>query len=182
MRRHFRWKLSCFLARDENYSEKIAPTKKGVFGCSLLNKHAKQIFSLAWKRTLWYPSYLSIRTHFFVCNKGCYSFVSLFLYIPVSSLSYGLGRCSWQNSSAKKVMAEITECFPVAEIIRCSNFAAVKHKYQRRKDPEKTPYINHPIGLFSKNNYGFSLQTLLEDNVCASNFRSITWRVAVAHC
>ncbi|XP_052693475.1 guanosine-3',5'-bis(diphosphate) 3'-pyrophosphohydrolase MESH1-like [Crassostrea angulata] len=35
----------------------------------------------------------------------------------------------------------------VLEIIRCSNFAAIKHKDQRRKDEEKTPYINHPIGV-----------------------------------
>jgi hypothetical protein len=34
----------------------------------------------------------------------------------------------------------------LAIIIKCVNFAAVKHKNQRRKDPEKTPYINHPIG------------------------------------
>ena len=34
----------------------------------------------------------------------------------------------------------------LAIIIKCMNFAAVKHKYQRRKDPEKTPYINHVIG------------------------------------
>jgi guanosine-3',5'-bis(diphosphate) 3'-pyrophosphohydrolase len=34
----------------------------------------------------------------------------------------------------------------LAVIIKCVDFAAVKHKYQRRKDPEKTPYINHPIG------------------------------------
>lgn len=27
------------------------------------------------------------------------------------------------------------------------NFAAEKHKDQRRKDPEQTPYINHPIGV-----------------------------------
>jgi guanosine-3',5'-bis(diphosphate) 3'-pyrophosphohydrolase len=38
----------------------------------------------------------------------------------------------------------------ITEIIRCSNFAAIKHKIQRRKDPESTPYINHPIGdIFS---------------------------------
>lgn len=30
---------------------------------------------------------------------------------------------------------------------KCINFAAVKHKDQRRKDAEKTPYINHPIGM-----------------------------------
>ncbi|KAJ9575166.1 hypothetical protein L9F63_025884 [Diploptera punctata] len=32
-------------------------------------------------------------------------------------------------------------------IIKCINFAAIKHKNQRRKDPEQTPYINHPIGV-----------------------------------
>lgn len=31
-------------------------------------------------------------------------------------------------------------------IIKCVDFAAVKHVYQRRIDPERTPYINHPIG------------------------------------
>ena len=36
----------------------------------------------------------------------------------------------------------------VSEIIRCTNFAAIKHKDQKRKDKEGTPYINHPIGKF----------------------------------
>lgn len=35
----------------------------------------------------------------------------------------------------------------ITDIIKCVNFSAVKHKDQRRKDPEKTPYINHPIGV-----------------------------------
>ncbi|KAG7164719.1 guanosine-3',5'-bis(diphosphate) 3'-pyrophosphohydrolase MESH1-like [Homarus americanus] len=35
----------------------------------------------------------------------------------------------------------------LATLIKCVNFAAVKHKDQRRKDPEQTPYINHPIGV-----------------------------------
>ncbi|KAI4457482.1 guanosine-3'5'-bis(diphosphate) 3'-pyrophosphohydrolase mesh1 [Holotrichia oblita] len=35
----------------------------------------------------------------------------------------------------------------IKEVIRCVNFAAIKHKNQRRKDPEETPYINHPIGV-----------------------------------
>lgn len=39
-----------------------------------------------------------------------------------------------------KTMAE------VSIIIETVNFAAIKHKDQRRKDSEKTPYINHPIG------------------------------------
>lgn len=32
-------------------------------------------------------------------------------------------------------------------IMKCVNFAAIKHKEQRRMDSEKTPYINHPIGM-----------------------------------
>lgn len=36
---------------------------------------------------------------------------------------------------------------PLGVIISTINFAAEKHKNQRRKDPEKTPYINHPIGV-----------------------------------
>ncbi|XP_035901972.1 guanosine-3',5'-bis(diphosphate) 3'-pyrophosphohydrolase MESH1 [Anopheles stephensi] len=30
---------------------------------------------------------------------------------------------------------------------KCMNFAAEKHRMQRRLDPEETPYINHPIGV-----------------------------------
>ncbi|XP_033625051.1 guanosine-3',5'-bis(diphosphate) 3'-pyrophosphohydrolase MESH1-like [Asterias rubens] len=32
-------------------------------------------------------------------------------------------------------------------LIDCVNFSAMKHSTQRRLDPEKTPYINHPIGV-----------------------------------
>jgi len=31
--------------------------------------------------------------------------------------------------------------------MKCANFAAIKHRNQRRKDPAQTPYINHPIGV-----------------------------------
>lgn len=34
-----------------------------------------------------------------------------------------------------------------AEILKAINFAAKKHRNQRRKDLEQTPYINHPIGV-----------------------------------
>ncbi|XP_075431580.1 guanosine-3',5'-bis(diphosphate) 3'-pyrophosphohydrolase MESH1 [Ascaphus truei] len=34
-----------------------------------------------------------------------------------------------------------------ALVLKAANFAAVKHKRQRRMDVEKTPYINHPIGV-----------------------------------
>ncbi|KAG3262544.1 guanosine-3',5'-bis(diphosphate) 3'-pyrophosphohydrolase MESH1 isoform X1 [Ictidomys tridecemlineatus] len=34
-----------------------------------------------------------------------------------------------------------------AQLLEAADFAARKHKQQRRKDPEGTPYINHPIGV-----------------------------------
>ncbi|NWR91691.1 MESH1 pyrophosphohydrolase, partial [Furnarius figulus] len=33
----------------------------------------------------------------------------------------------------------------VARLLEAADFAARKHKEQRRKDPEGTPFINHPI-------------------------------------
>ncbi|KAM5292909.1 guanosine-3',5'-bis(diphosphate) 3'-pyrophosphohydrolase MESH1 isoform 2-T2 [Ctenodactylus gundi] len=35
----------------------------------------------------------------------------------------------------------------VAQLLEAADFAARKHRQQRRKDPEGTPYINHPIGV-----------------------------------
>jgi len=35
----------------------------------------------------------------------------------------------------------------LALIIRATAFAADKHRNQRRKDTEASPYINHPIAL-----------------------------------
>ena len=35
----------------------------------------------------------------------------------------------------------------VQRLLKAVNFAAIKHRNQRRKNPEKTPYINHPIGV-----------------------------------
>ncbi|XP_064373851.1 guanosine-3',5'-bis(diphosphate) 3'-pyrophosphohydrolase MESH1 isoform X2 [Dromaius novaehollandiae] len=34
-----------------------------------------------------------------------------------------------------------------ARLLEAADFAAEKHKAQRRKDPEGTPYINHPLGV-----------------------------------
>lgn len=35
----------------------------------------------------------------------------------------------------------------IQKYTKCLNFAAIKHSTQRRKNKEKTPYINHPIGV-----------------------------------
>jgi guanosine-3',5'-bis(diphosphate) 3'-pyrophosphohydrolase len=34
-------------------------------------------------------------------------------------------------------------------LLRALSFAALKHRDQRRKDPEASPYINHPIAVAS---------------------------------
>lgn len=35
----------------------------------------------------------------------------------------------------------------LGRLLDAVHFSAVKHSRQRRKDAEKTPYINHPIGV-----------------------------------
>lgn len=35
----------------------------------------------------------------------------------------------------------------IQKILRAANFAAIKHKDQRRKNADQTPYINHPLGV-----------------------------------
>lgn len=37
-----------------------------------------------------------------------------------------------------------------ARLLEAADFAARKHRRQRRRDPEGTPYINHPIGARSR--------------------------------
>lgn len=35
----------------------------------------------------------------------------------------------------------------LGQLLEAVHFAAAKHKNQRRKNPESTPYINHPISV-----------------------------------
>jgi guanosine-3',5'-bis(diphosphate) 3'-pyrophosphohydrolase len=35
----------------------------------------------------------------------------------------------------------------VARLLRAARFAAEKHRMQRRKDPDASPYINHPLSV-----------------------------------
>ena len=35
----------------------------------------------------------------------------------------------------------------MADVMKAADFAAKKHRDQRRKNPLKAPYINHPIGV-----------------------------------
>lgn len=55
------------------------------------------------------------------------------------------------------------------QILKAVHFAAEKHREQRRKDAEKTPYINHPIGVaetlrhFGIDDVGLLVVALLHD-------------------
>lgn len=57
---------------------------------------------------------------------------------------------SAEPSSCKSCTNELTKEELISMIIRCTNFAALKHSKQRRKNIEQTPYINHPIGNYNK--------------------------------
>ena len=41
----------------------------------------------------------------------------------------------------------MTQSYDIGLVIRAVEFAAKKHRMQRRKDEDASPYINHPIAL-----------------------------------
>ena len=45
------------------------------------------------------------------------------------------------------IMAAQKESSLLGRLLEAANFAALKHRDQRRKDPYKTPYINHPLAV-----------------------------------
>ncbi|XP_076227005.1 metazoan SpoT homolog-1 [Nomia melanderi] len=51
------------------------------------------------------------------------------------------------NRPCKSCVKEISNAELLTLLMKCVNFAAIKHKNQKRKDAEGTPYINHPIGV-----------------------------------
>uniref|UniRef100_A0A0N5AHV0 Ferrochelatase n=1 Tax=Syphacia muris TaxID=451379 RepID=A0A0N5AHV0_9BILA len=44
-------------------------------------------------------------------------------------------------------LVSINESNPISFILKACDFAAKKHRFQKRKDLQQTPYINHPIGV-----------------------------------
>ena len=50
-------------------------------------------------------------------------------------------------TKTNKIRMANKEESPIEAVIKATNFAAIKHRNQRRKDEAKTPYINHPIGV-----------------------------------
>jgi (p)ppGpp synthase/HD superfamily hydrolase len=45
----------------------------------------------------------------------------------------------------------------MALFVKATDFAARRHRFQKRKDPTQTPYINHPVGLFITSVYNLLL-------------------------
>lgn len=50
------------------------------------------------------------------------------------------------SSDCEKCLKELSKEELLSLVIKCVNFAAQKHRNQRRKDVDQTPYINHPLG------------------------------------
>ncbi|XP_041435981.1 guanosine-3',5'-bis(diphosphate) 3'-pyrophosphohydrolase MESH1-like isoform X2 [Xenopus laevis] len=74
--------------------------------------------------------------------------------VEVASSSKVIPHCPAHSNQTEKHRhkSSFTFCcgnmsLEAALIVEAANFAAEKHKQQRRKDPEKTPYINHPLGV-----------------------------------
>lgn len=58
--------------------------------------------------------------------------------VGVTTLSFGLSAyCLWQGRRQPSRSL----------LIEAAHFSAQKHRNQRRKNPEQTPYINHPISV-----------------------------------
>lgn len=55
-----------------------------------------------------------------------------------------LGQVEDKNSMSTD---QATDANHIISLVKCADFAAIKHRDQRRKDKEETPYINHPIGV-----------------------------------
>ncbi|KAK5969513.1 hypothetical protein GCK32_005047 [Trichostrongylus colubriformis] len=53
-----------------------------------------------------------------------------------------------QSSSSKTFMDHGPE--DLALVVKAADFAARRHRFQKRKDHTSTPYINHPIEKSSK--------------------------------
>ena len=45
------------------------------------------------------------------------------------------------------ILAGMPRSFDLGLVVKAANFAAFKHRNQRRKDADASPYINHPIAL-----------------------------------
>lgn len=53
---------------------------------------------------------------------------------------------SFKSKRDEKCVKELSNNELLSLVIKCANFAAKKHRNQRRKDVDQTPYINHPLG------------------------------------
>lgn len=68
-----------------------------------------------------------------------------------AALAFGLTAAAGALAAAAvtTAVARIYRRRDLARLLQATDFAARKHAAQRRKDPEGTPYINHPVGVAS---------------------------------
>uniref|UniRef100_A0A7S1XDG7 Guanosine-3',5'-bis(diphosphate) 3'-pyrophosphohydrolase MESH1 n=1 Tax=Compsopogon caeruleus TaxID=31354 RepID=A0A7S1XDG7_9RHOD len=63
------------------------------------------------------------------------------------SFLFGLAVGSLASYFLLRGQAWVKDKEVLSRVLFAADFAAKKHKDQRRKDPEATPYVNHPIGV-----------------------------------
>jgi len=57
-------------------------------------------------------------------------------------------RGDWPSGRGSCYTARMQQpSYDISRVIRAVEFAAKKHRMQRRKDSDASPYINHPIAL-----------------------------------
>jgi guanosine-3',5'-bis(diphosphate) 3'-pyrophosphohydrolase len=69
---------------------------------------------------------------------------------PVLTIQQPLGGSTTPVRTSQPSSIFIVETAPrdlLSNLFFCLDFACRKHSLQRRKDPQQTPYINHPIGV-----------------------------------
>lgn len=97
-----------------------------------------------------------------VCERDDLARLSSFSLTELRAVLYFQQRASRWNDSApnpeliKRILSEIrlrlevpmpTTENPIGLLLKATQFAADRHRNQRRKDTEASPYINHPIAL-----------------------------------
>lgn len=60
-----------------------------------------------------------------------------------SASAKSIGEREKNDSEKKNKFMDVED---MAMVIKAADFAARRHRFQKRKDPAHTPYINHPIG------------------------------------
>ena len=72
----------------------------------------------------------------------------IIIAVVTSAVAGGVfGALSMHFAHAIRANKKLSNPNGLALILQAAEFAAIKHRSQTRKDPQRTPYINHPLGV-----------------------------------